>query len=1514
MPGGRGDASYPRILPDARSPPRPVADESDERSMRLRTLVALLVMPARALASRRPARFLQQRTLVAAALTAAALPAQTESFQGNGLFSLPRSQDDVFEWRTAREELTAGKLQEAVERLHLLLDDKKGGVVPVLEGVDRYLGLRAAVIETLRDLPPDAVAAYERLVAREGGGLLRDAFTGSRPDDLLAVARAFPAAEPGRLARIRLGDLEFVAGRPTTALRHYVAARDATGPAHRIYPGIERRLVVARALAEGERTGDPLPPELEVLVAQARTSLPGAEDALRDHFGFARRPPSPPRGRARLMRSEQVAPTGFGANEFAMHVVGDASGLFITDGLSVIAIDPFDRRRLWEGEGPFLREGEDYREYEGQIDVNFALAPAVNSDIVVAALQVPTEGENSRFRQFDVIVKIPSRRLVAFDRRTGKQRWTHYDGRNGAITRRFAGHEACAPPVIVGDTVFVPSHDKTGSIAFSVAAYDVNSGEPRWRRLICSSQLEVNMFGNARREFAASPLALHGGVIYGCTNLGVCFALDQADGVLRWVSAYEVTNMPQTRLTHQEDRAVYFANNPVCVAAGVLACTPLDSEYVVGMDCSNGRMLWRLPYLARMSGDNNVRWLLGAIGDEFIVSGQGVLAIKARPTSPRQSGEVRLVRSRENLGVDPLLDLPPRGAIVGNRIYYPSSGGVSVFDAHGTADPIVTSLPRLPRPGNLLLTDGLLVSARSGAIDVCYDVDSLLQFAERQVRDDPDDPVAALSLAQMLRAQAGDNLEGGLADRAAEILRGGIAACQRRGVAADDPTRLRLGGLLFDLTVARAMSVGKREPDRALAMLRRARDEATDDDRWLVAHRRVLTLTRAPADTCRELDLLAERLGEAVVHFDGGVLLPASAFALWQCAEREVDPGRMLARWQGLLERYPDIRIDGIDARTLATQRIARLLDQHGQGIYEPIERRARDAMAAAIGDATSLSAVVERFPHSAVARDALRSIMDLAVADGDLDAAVRCARRATERGTVTPGLLRRLQATATRRGNEALAAALDARLRTEHGGEASDFPTDAGRSYKELTPVVGAVAAAPLPPAPALTHRVAHIAPTVPGTGLSVFEVEVVQGFAAAPDVPMFLLEGGAVLRAHDLRRSADRLAIPIYSLDCPRLMPTSPVFVCGDRLVVGENDRIRGIELDSGRVRWTHAAEDDRALYALGVHRGVLVLFSEHHRAADGGTLLGIEPMTGAVMFERRFGALEPSIAPVGADGAIWSLRPGDEGRLTLHHIDPISGQTVGRIALRDDTIATLGLTTEFARQASLLRMHDRLLVDAETIYLAADGVSEDRNRPPTIVALTRDGSTRWTWRGSPGRALQHLALRSDTLGVVENGPVQGGRLVALNTRSGREVYRVEGLGRSVQVLSPRRVGSPERPGSDVIAIAGLQPDGWRLLCRSLTQQKPAIRVLLPGDINLAVPQDQPAFGSDFVVAAMSLLVGQNETLLLTYDLENGTERARVRLPGTQAQGLRRVGPWVALETSQGVTILGDRGAALR
>ena len=92
------------------------------------------------------------------------------------------------------------------------------------------------------------------------------------------------------------------------------------------------------------------------------------------------------------------------------------------------------------------------------------------------------------------------------------------------------------------------------------------------------------MFGNARSEFAASPLSAHDGVLYGAANLGVCYAIEMATGRMRWISAYEVVRMPQTQLHNQMDRPVYFANSAPAVRAGVLCCTPLDSQYALGID------------------------------------------------------------------------------------------------------------------------------------------------------------------------------------------------------------------------------------------------------------------------------------------------------------------------------------------------------------------------------------------------------------------------------------------------------------------------------------------------------------------------------------------------------------------------------------------------------------------------------------------------------------------------------------------------------------------------------------------------------------------------------------------------------------------------------------------------------------------------------------------------------------------------------------------------------------------
>ena len=67
------------------------------------------------------------------------------------LFSVPRSQDDIHEWKLARTNIQEGNFRAAVERLHELLRHGRRGVVPITK--KRYKGLRTAVIETLTRMP-----------------------------------------------------------------------------------------------------------------------------------------------------------------------------------------------------------------------------------------------------------------------------------------------------------------------------------------------------------------------------------------------------------------------------------------------------------------------------------------------------------------------------------------------------------------------------------------------------------------------------------------------------------------------------------------------------------------------------------------------------------------------------------------------------------------------------------------------------------------------------------------------------------------------------------------------------------------------------------------------------------------------------------------------------------------------------------------------------------------------------------------------------------------------------------------------------------------------------------------------------------------------------------------------------------------------------------------------------------------------------------------------------------------
>ncbi|MEE9126558.1 MAG: hypothetical protein V3U11_05415, partial [Planctomycetota bacterium] len=375
----------------------------------------------------------------------------------DSLFSVPRSQDDIHEWRLARANVKEGDYVAAVERLHQLLRRGRPGVVPLDRR--RYLGLRTAVLETLAALPEAGQKAYEKLVEREAGALRKTAFQSRDPQELEALAWRFPTSADGRQARLMLGDLALEAGAGHQAMQHYSALLFAMQPTDRGREVVRERMAAAAALigaTPATGTSTALADEVRGLAVQQATTVTWP---CYGGGGAGTRPMMPPLSKLSAKRQLQLPRTNDGMHRYGMHCVGGLSGIYLNNGHEVLALDPITRRRVWTFPGPYVR-GADY-----DLNQKSCLACAVSEDVVVAALQVPDAAQARYYRgTIELINAIPTRRLFAMDRSTGKLKWSHWDRKEGPLTKRFRGHDAAGPPLVDGDTIYTVTQDQTGAI------------------------------------------------------------------------------------------------------------------------------------------------------------------------------------------------------------------------------------------------------------------------------------------------------------------------------------------------------------------------------------------------------------------------------------------------------------------------------------------------------------------------------------------------------------------------------------------------------------------------------------------------------------------------------------------------------------------------------------------------------------------------------------------------------------------------------------------------------------------------------------------------------------------------------------------------------------------------------------------------------------------------------------------------------------------------------------------
>jgi hypothetical protein len=1378
-------------------------------------------------------------------------PTEFRLNQDDNLFSLPRSQEDIHQWELGLAELEAGEHDAAVERLHKLLTQETGGVVAI--GSGRFVGMRFALLRTLAGVSPHAQAAYERLVRREAGQLADRPLHELPAEQLQQLAHRFPTSSLGRRARLRLGDLALERGDATSAASHFLLALDAAEPGSDDERRLATRLAAAQALADVrlarvQQASGTLPPSaVEILAATVPSADPVRHGAIGGGASGAT-PMAVPAGRPVRVVEEDVTAPGFERREsgnFAMHATGDLEGIYLNTGREVVAYDPLRRSVAWVSEAP-LRDAalsaREARAYDDGINHDMVLAAACSDDVVVAPLQVPDRGSSVDFNGgFRILSKIPQRRLFAWSRSTGDKLWSHFDEIDGQRTRRFAGHDACGPPLVVGDTVYAPVIDRSGAIQFAVAAYDLRTGTPRWRRLVCSSQQDVNMFGNARNEFAASPLAAHDGVLYGVSNLGVAYALEMATGRVRWITAYEVVQMPRTMLHGQRDRVVYFANNAPVVADRVVCATPLDSQFVIGLDADTGAPLWQMPAEGEADGEEHlVYWLAGALGDEFVLHGYGCLLVRARPDAA-SGGEAQ---RRSLVAAAALRErgenrITPRAAVTQEHVWFARPSGIVGFDRTGTRTALPLEVERF-QPGNLVFVDGAVVSLRQRSFDVFYDAGALQSRVEQRLAATPDDPAAILRLASLRSALLPRGASAAAVGEVQALYRRGLAAAQQRGLPVSHPVRQALQRELFSQSLARADAAVLANSRDALALLAAARDAAPDEPTWLDVQARILRAVAAdPAAERTELDRLLQVAPDGAIRFGNDAAVPVAGFVAWRRALAATDARQAVAQWQELLERFGELQFDGQVAAALAQRQIASWIERHGAAVYAPIAARATAALDAAGDDQAALRQVSQRFPNSQAAAAARSRLLDRAVAAGDLAMAVGVLAQELRSGSATPALLRRVAVAAEARGNRALAAAMLRRLQGATDTP-SDWPADAGAMF-------GAVAARRLGELQVVPHHarlglpereVARIRPRTTREALRLLPITVGAGFATPAEVPLYAIGSGELL-AFDLG-SRDRTKPVLFRLPVQFL---EHVVLCGDLLIVPDLERVVAVEMRSGAIRWELANPQGRLYDSLGVQDGVLHLAGQATDRDGGAELLGVEPTTGAVLFVRSLPNERARPVPKAAAGHLLAITfAGEEAR--IERLDPIDGRTLATLPLPRQV---LGLRADQSLDSLLTRMFVQgLQADAEHVYVPLDSTAS--STAARVVALRNVGGVAWTWTGQPGRRLEMVAAGTGRVVVVTSSDEQPGELVVLAAGSGDALQRHE-LGLDAAVLNWQRswldVQLPER-----LCIgdrAGRRGEERRLWCLSVLGEAGGFQ--LPVGTDDVAMERAPLFGDDFV-----------------------------------------------------------------
>jgi outer membrane protein assembly factor BamB/tetratricopeptide (TPR) repeat protein len=305
-------------------------------------------------------------------------------------------------------------------------------------------------------------------------------------------------------------------------------------------------------------------------------------------------------------------------------------------------------------------------------------------------------------------------RLICFDHETKRLAWS------SDVASLDLGQQVVfeGSPVVRGNELYIGVNRLDAMVTSYVVCMDLETGEVRWKRLICESTNDWNRPVTPDQNL----LTLAGDSLYYCTNQGAIAAIDVPTAKLAWLAEYDVEpTLP---------RGVRPAINPCLHHQGRLYAVPFGSSSLDCFDATTGEREWRTTVSAEH--------LLGIAHGLVFVTGDRVYAI-----DEKTGRVVWYFPENQPNGAG-------RGMLAGDLVYWPTASEIHVLDQRtgGRAEAAVSLIEGLrTKPGNLVPGDGYVLIAQNRQVLVVRPQSWLTEQREKLVAANPNSQEAHLLLA-----------------------------------------------------------------------------------------------------------------------------------------------------------------------------------------------------------------------------------------------------------------------------------------------------------------------------------------------------------------------------------------------------------------------------------------------------------------------------------------------------------------------------------------------------------------------------------------------------------------------------------------------------------------------------------------------------------------------------------------------------------------------------------------------